>query len=106
MTAAAAASVRNNNIMSNDDKQQQQQQQQHPPWGEEAAGRFRRRRSLLLQGLFAAWSLFSIWYTNWKGPLTPDEIDRYIELFRTNNDGEYRDDHKKIKILRDFMESD
>ena len=53
-------------------------------------------------GAAVLYLIFSIWYFNWKGPLKPDEIDRYVTRFAENSAQSPTDPD----ILRKFMEED
>ena len=45
---------------------------------------------------------FLAWYRNWRGRLTPEEVDRYIALARERNDEGVND----FGIVRKFLEED
>ena len=57
--------------------------------------------ALLLAALYVA---FFGWYTSFGGPLTPDEIEAYMAFAEAHRQGP--DDHERLAILREFMESD
>ncbi len=46
---------------------------------------------------------FSVWYNNWSGPLTPNEIDVYAERLAASPDG---GDPHRAAVFRAFLESD
>ena len=49
-----------------------------------------------------AYVMFSAWYFNWKGPLKPTEVERYLKNVSENTGGSPTDP----EVLRKFMESD
>ena len=46
--------------------------------------------------------VFFGWYRNWRGPLRPDEIERYLGKLKGDGGGERND----ISIVRQFLEAD
>ena len=65
--------------------------------------------SLLYASGFWVWGLallvgavFIGWYCNWRGPLTPDEIERYLDRLQGDGGGDRND----LSILRKFLEAD
>jgi len=50
-------------------------------------------------GLYA---LFLAWYRNWRGKLTPEEIERYIALANQTHDNDLND----FGVIRKFLEED
>jgi len=44
--------------------------------------------------------IFALWYFNWKGPLKPDEIDKYVELISTSQSP------TDTEVIRKFLEED
>jgi len=46
--------------------------------------------------------IFALWYFNWKGPLTPAEIDTFLEQFEQNSDESPTDP----EVMRKFLEQD
>ncbi len=53
-------------------------------------------------GALALYGIFSLWYNNWRGPLTPQEIDVFIERARTQSQIE----PERLATLRTFLEQD
>jgi hypothetical protein len=49
-----------------------------------------------------AYGAFLAWYTNWRGPLRPEEIDRFLELTVATPGAAHND----LAIIREFLEHD
>ncbi len=50
------------------------------------------------------YALFSFWYNSWSGPLSAEEIDRYMEYLAGRSEGEV--DPEQRAVLRAFLEAD
>jgi hypothetical protein len=50
----------------------------------------------------ALYGVFSLWYGNWRGPLTPEEVERYMQRAATNPQLE----PDRLAALRRFLEQD
>jgi hypothetical protein len=50
----------------------------------------------------AVYSLFRLWYDNWRGPLRPDEIAHFMALLELSPGAEHTD----LAALRSFLEQD
>jgi hypothetical protein len=53
-------------------------------------------------GTLVLYGVFSLWYNNWRGPLTPQEIDGFIERARTQSQIE----PESLATVRSFLEQD
>lgn len=51
---------------------------------------------------FLAYVLFAGWYRNWRGPLSQDEIERYLSKLQGDGGGARND----IDVVRGFLEAD
>lgn len=51
---------------------------------------------------FLAYALFAGWYRNWRGPLSKDEIERYLSRLREDGAGARND----MDVVRRFLEAD
>ena len=48
------------------------------------------------------YGLFCLWYFNWKGPVTQDEIDKFMGRFA----GLEANKHTEPAVIRKFLEDD
>ncbi len=48
------------------------------------------------------YGLFSLWYFNWRGPVTQVEIDKYVSMFA----GLEGSKHTELAVMRKFLEED
>jgi hypothetical protein len=48
------------------------------------------------------YAAFRLWYDNWRGPLRPEEVERFVAAVRGTSSGELND----LDVLRAFLESD
>jgi len=53
-------------------------------------------------GVAVLYLIFALWYFNWKGPLTPDEVQHFSNQFAENS----RQSPTDPEVLRQFMEED
>ena len=51
----------------------------------------------------ALYGVFSLWYNNWRGPLTPAEIDSYVERWESSAS---QPEPERLAAARAFLESD
>lgn len=49
------------------------------------------------------YAVFSLWYNNWRGPVTPAEIEVYAKRFEAASDGP---DPERAAAMRAFLEND
>ena len=61
-------------------------------------------RTIVWTTALAVWALFTYWYTNTGGPLTQDEVERYLEQMA--GVAERRGDVADLDRIRAFLESD
>ena len=52
----------------------------------------------------AAYGVFSLWYNNWRGPLTPEEIEHYAKRLEGRAEGGI--DPERFAAVRKFLEAD
>ena len=55
-------------------------------------------------GALAAYGLFAGWYTNWRGPLRPAEVERLMAHFAAAGAGD--EGRNSLATLRAFLEAD
>ena len=48
------------------------------------------------------YGVFSLWYFNWSGPVTPDEIEKFMEAFNKAEGSQHTDE----AVFRRFLEQD
>jgi hypothetical protein len=53
-------------------------------------------------GALLLYGVFSLWYVNWRGPLSEAEVDHYMELARDRT----RVEPERLETLRTFLEAD
>ncbi len=54
-------------------------------------------------GALALYGAFELWYGNWSGPLTQDEVETYVQRL---TDGPEELDAERLAAIRRFLESD
>lgn len=50
------------------------------------------------------YGLFTWWYSSWQGPLTPDEIETYVERMQASGDPTFTGE--RVEEMRKFLEAD
>jgi hypothetical protein len=53
-------------------------------------------------GAFVLYAAFRAWYDNWRGPLSRDEIEKFVHAMKGTRSAEQND----LGVLREFLEKD
>ncbi|MEM8661991.1 MAG: hypothetical protein AAGF35_13995, partial [Pseudomonadota bacterium] len=59
---------------------------------------------LIWIGALLAYIAFRLWYDGFRKPLSPQEVDEFVEVVRSRVDDEVSQDD--IAVMRRFLESD